>query len=161
MGFKLKIQNMVIIHSTLEEGYDFYIKDRWRKQYHFKISTFEVPSGLESEAVEVVNEKDREPYHFQVLNAYDADIEYCELLLKAKIKEGIDKRYIRRRDGKLEIEKSNLICGRIEWNDDFSTTNFDTYFVVDGRKITVEDFVELLQPYEGFKFQFSLKDPSD
>jgi len=38
----------------------------------------------------VVNEKDREPYHFQVLNAYDADIEYCELLLKAKIKEGVD-----------------------------------------------------------------------
>lgn len=152
---------MVIIHSTLEEGYDFFIKDRWRKDYHFKISTFEVPSGLESEAMEVVNEKDREPYLFQVLNDFDADVEQCELLLKTKIKEGIDKRYLRMRDGKLEIEKSGMICGRIEWNDDFSTTNFDSYFVVDGKRITVEDFVELLQPYEGFHFQFSIKDPSD
>lgn len=152
---------MVIIHSTLEEGYDFYIKDRWGKDYHFKISTFEVPSGLVSEAIEVVNGKDREPYLFQVLNAYDADTEYCERLLKAKIKEGIDKRYLRKRNGRLEICKLEMLCGIIESNDDFSTTNFDTYFVVDGKKITIEDFVELLQPYAGFQFQFSIKDPCD
>lgn len=152
---------MVIIRSTLEEGYDFYIKDRWGKDYHFKISTFEVPSGLESEAIEVVNEKDREPYLFQVLNDYDADIEHCELLLKAKIKDGINKRYLRKRDGRLEIGKSNMLRGRIEWNDDFSKTNFDTYFVVDGKRITMEDFVELLQPYAGFQFQFSIEDPCD
>jgi len=152
---------MVIIHSTLEEGYDFLIKDRWGKDYHFKILTFEVPSGLESEAIEVVNEKDRESYHFQVLNAYDADIEHCERLLKAKIKEGIDKRSLRMRNGRLEISKSDKFCGRIEWNDDFSATNFDTYFVVDGRRITMEDFVALLQPYAGFQFQFSIKDPND
>jgi hypothetical protein len=152
---------MVIIHSTLEEGYDFLIKDRWGKDYHFKILTFEVPSGLESEAIEVVNEKDRESYHFQVLNANDADIEHCERLLKAKIKEGIDKRYLRMRNGRLEIGKSEMLCGRIEWNDDFSATNFDTYFVVDGRRITMEDFVALLQPYSGFQFQFSIMDPND
>lgn len=141
---------MVIIYNTLEDGYDFHIKDRWGKDYHFKILTFEVPSGLESEAIEVVNEKDRESYHFQVLNAYDADIEHCERLLKAKIKEGIDKRYLRMRNGRLEISKSDKFCGRIEWNDKFSATNFDTYFVV-----------ALLQPYAGFQFQFSIKDPSD
>ncbi|MDD2611336.1 MAG: hypothetical protein PHR38_00955 [Bacteroidales bacterium] len=152
---------MVIIYNTLEDGYDFNIKDRWGKGYHFKILTFEVPSGLESEAIEVVNEKDREPYHFLVLNPYDTDIEHCERLLKEKIKDGIDKRYLRKRNGRLEICKSEMLCGRIEWNDDFSTMSFDTYFVVDGKKITMEDFVALLQPYTGFQFQLSIKDPSD
>jgi hypothetical protein len=28
-----------IIHSTLEEGYDFFITDNRGKKYHFKIST--------------------------------------------------------------------------------------------------------------------------
>lgn len=150
-----------IIHSTLDEGYDFFISDRWGKEYQFKISTFEVPSGLESEAIEVVKEKGRSPYIFQILNDFDADIEKLELLLKAKIKKGIDKRYLGSRGYGLEIGSSNILCGRIEWGDDLSETDFDYHFVIDGKKISIEDFVKLIHPYEGFQFQFSLIDPCD
>lgn len=31
--------NNTITHSTLDEGYDFYVTDKWNKKYHFKIST--------------------------------------------------------------------------------------------------------------------------
>ena len=42
-----------IIHDPYEEGYDFYINDKWNNKYQFRISTFEVPSGFLSKAIEV------------------------------------------------------------------------------------------------------------
>lgn len=30
-----------------------------------------------------------------------------------------------------------MLRGRIEWNDDFSDTEFDRVFVIDGKRITV------------------------
>lgn len=46
--------NTTITHSTLDEGHDFFITDKWKKKHHFKIATFEVPTGLFSEAIEVI-----------------------------------------------------------------------------------------------------------
>ena len=72
----MKYIDGVYTHSTLEEGYDFYIADRYKKEYHFKISSFQVPTGLLSEALEVVEEgKGREPQIFHLLSDSDADEE--------------------------------------------------------------------------------------
>ena len=147
--------------STMDSGYDYHVKDRWGKAYHFKVLTFEVPSGLVSEALEVVSEFGREPYRFRVLNDYVAAIDECEDQLKAKIKRGINRRSLTYRDGMWEIGRSNTLCGRIEWGEDHSETSFDRYFVVDGKKITLEMFERMLDSYEGFDFTFSLKDSCD
>ena len=38
--------NNVVIHSTLDSGEDLFVKDQWKREYHFKFATFELPFGL-------------------------------------------------------------------------------------------------------------------
>lgn len=149
------------IHSTLEDGYDFYIADRWGKKYHFRISSFPVPVGFLSEAMEVVTVKNREPYMFAVLSDFDADLERAELLLKAKIKRGINCRHLVQDGKRLRICDKQIVRGRITGNDDFSDTRFDRILVVDGRKITMEMLYDLLEEYEGWNFKLSIHDRTD
>ena len=153
---------MTIIHSTLEEGYDFFITDKWNKKYHFKIATFEVPSGLLSEAFEVIdNNVDNEPRIFNVLSDFDSDIEKAELLLKEKIKKGINKRYLDYKDGNYSIGQDLEVAGRILWDDKLINSGFDYFFQIDNKKITIEKFIDMLKGVEGWNFKFQILDPSD
>lgn len=154
--------NDTIIHSTLDEGYDFFISDKWNKKYHFKIATFEVPSGLLSEAIEVIdNYVDNEPRIFQVLSDFDSDIEKAELLLKEKIKKGINKRYLDYKDGDYSIGDDLEVAGRILWDDTLKNSEFDYFFQIDNEKITIEKFIDMLKKFEGWNFKFQILDPSD
>lgn len=154
--------NDTIIHSTLEEGYDFFITDTWNKRYHFKIATFEVPSGLLSEAIEVIdNYVDNEPRIFQVLSDFDSDIEKAELFLKEKIKKGINKRYLDYKDGNYSIGDELEVAGRILWDDSLKNSGFDNFFQIDNEKITIEKFIDMLKGFEGWNFKFQILDPSD
>jgi hypothetical protein len=157
----MKFDGDVFIHSTLEDGYDFFITDRWKKKRHFRIDTFPVPSGILSEAFEVVNEKSREPYRFTVLSDFDTDIEQAELLLKAKIKKGVNRRHLTRDGKRLRINDDQILRGRIASNDDFSDTDFDRILVVDGRRITIEMFYDLLEEYEGWNFKLFIHDRTE
>lgn len=148
-------------YSTLDQGYDYYISDKWGMDYHFKIFSFPVPTGLLSEAREVIDKEGREPYVFNILSEFDEDKSEAELLLKHKLQDGINKRHLKSEDGKLEIRDEGRLSGRIGWDDDFNDTNFDLYFMVDGKKVTIENFVRMLQPYCDFKFNFEILDPSD
>jgi len=155
-------ENDCIIHSTLEEGYDFFITDKWKKKFHFKISTFSVPSGMLSEAIEVVNDKTGlEPYIFTILSDFDSDIEYSEIMLKAKIKKGINQRHLQFENGKLEINNRLELRGRIEWNENLSDSEFEHMFVIDGKRITMEKFGEILQSFPGWNFKFKIFDMTD
>ncbi len=40
-----------IVHSISKSGKDLSIKDQWKREYHFKIASFPVPTGLASEAI--------------------------------------------------------------------------------------------------------------
>lgn len=154
--------NNSIIHSTLDEGYDFFITDKWDEKHHYKISTFNVPSGLLSEAIEVIDSTlDNEPRLFHILSNYDSDIEKAELLLKEKIKKGINKKYLDYKDGKYTINNDLEIAGRFLWDDNLRNSKFDHCFQIDGKKITIEDFIDLLQCVEGWNFKFQIIDPSD
>ena len=64
----------VVIHSTLESGEDLLLKDRWKREYHFKLATFELPSGLIAEAIEVKKEN-LEGYHFKMMFDFYTDPE--------------------------------------------------------------------------------------
>ena len=152
----------VITHKPYVEGYDFYIKDKWNNQYQFRISTFVVPSGLLSKAIEVTEDNsEREPRMFEVLSDFDADIEEAELALKARIKRSINRRHLVEENGKLSIGEEEILRGRIEESDDHSDSQFARYFVIDGRRITIEQFVEMLEPYPSFGFKFQIYDPSE
>ncbi len=152
-----------ISFSTLEEGYDFFISDKWRKKYHFKVYSFPVPSGWLSEAIEVLNDH---PVHerrmFHVLSDFDADIEIAELQLKAKIKKGINKRYlINNADGSLAIGDDCKVAGRILWDQEVPRSEFERYFEIDGKKIKAEEFLDLFSPFESWNFRLQILDPSE
>jgi hypothetical protein len=137
-----------IIHSTLESGEDFIVKDQWKKEYHFKIASFPVPTGMETEAIEV-KEDDSLGYKFNILSEIDADPEVAKERIIKKIKRGINHRYLKKRNGQWEIGGRYMLRGRIEWNDDLSDTNFDRVFVIDGKRITIEEFGRMFEPLEG------------
>ena len=82
------IDGDVVIHSTLESGEDLLIKDQWKREYHFKLATFELPAGLIAEAIEI--KKDLlQGYHFQMMFNFDTDPEIAKELLIKILKEGL------------------------------------------------------------------------
>ncbi len=151
------------IHSTLEEGYDFFVTDRYKKKYHFKIASFSIYSHMFYEAIEVVKEgSGDEPYIFQMQAEEDEDPEHAEYMLKSKIKKGIDKRYLKFRNGEPSInENKDELVGRLDYSEDLSDTAFNQIFVIDGKRITVEAFVNMLETYGGFNFRLTMHDPCD
>lgn len=153
----MKTENNIITQNTLEEGYDFYIKDKWKKNRHFKISTFPVPTGMLSEAIEVVRDEEFEPKIFTILSPFDSDIENSELNLKARIKRGINKRYLKKEIHGYELANNDEMAGRIEWN---SKTN-EPSLIVDGKRLSMDQLEKILSPYEGFQFKLQIIDPSD
>lgn len=158
----MKFESGAYHHSTLEDGYDFFVTDKWKKEYHFKIWSFSVANGFHSEAREVIgDEKGREPYIFAVMSEDDLDSENSEILLKAKIVKGINKRYLIERNGRLEVGDGQELSGRIDGTDNLSDTNIEHIFVIDGKRITFEKLSEMLQGVEGFNFRFSIHDISD
>ena len=69
-------------------------------------------------------------------------------LLNKKIGRGISRRHLKKgRDG-WEIGGRDMLRGRVEWNDDFSATEYDRIFVIDGKRITIEEFGRMLEPWE-------------
>ncbi len=156
----MKFNGTSFVHSTLEEGYDFNIKDEQGREYHFKISTFPCPTGQVSEAIEYKADVDEPRYMFEILSPDEEDIEKAELLLKAKIKRGINRKHLENKDGYLRINDNQILRGRIEWSEDSPETQFDRAFVIDGKQIRLEDFAKLLEPYEGWCFKFEIKERS-
>lgn len=149
-----------IVHSTLKSGRDLIIKDQWKREYHFKIASFPVPTGLASEAIEV-KEDNSGRYISNILSDFDTDSEVAEERLIRKIKRGINRRHLKKENGEWNIGKSNMLRGRIEWNDDFSDTEYDRVFVIDGKRITMEEFGRMFEAWEGWHFQFKILDHCD
>lgn len=152
------IDGNVVIHSTLESGEDVLIKDQWKRDYHFKLATFELPAGLIAEAIEV--KKDiLQGYHFKMMFDFDTDPEIAKELLIKKIKRGLNRRHLTKRDGKWKIGNKQILRGRIMWNDDFEDTAYDRVFIIDGKRITMEKFNQMFEEWEGWHFEFKILDP--
>jgi len=148
-------------NSPVEDGYDFFIDDQWGKKYHFRILSFPVSPGLFSEAVEVIQETSQHaPRVYSILSPPNVDIEKAELQLKAKIQKSINQSHLDFEDGEPVINDNRILRGRIDWDDKLDS-NFDTNFVIDGKKITIEQFIEMLQVYGGWNFKFEIRDRTD
>ncbi len=149
-----------IITDPLKDGYDFFITDRWGKDYHFKIISFDVHRGMLSVADEVAKETDNYcPRHIELLSDNDVDIEVAELRLKAKVKKEINLKSLRMNDdGGMEI-KNDCLQGVIlaDWDMNIS----EPLFSVDGKKVTAQELSKMLSPYCAFKFKLEIIDPSE
>lgn len=150
----------VIIHSTLESGEDLLLLDRWKREYRFKLATFELPSGLIAEAIEV-KKVILEGYHFKMMFDFYTDPEFAKKQLIKKIKKGINRRHLTKLEGRWRIGKKDILRGRILWNDDFKDTSYDRVFIIDGKRITMENFSNMFEEWEGWHFEFKILDPYD
>jgi len=93
-----------IVHSTLQSGKNLVVKDQWKREYHFKIASFRVPTGLASEAIEV-KEHNSVGYIFNILSDFDTDPEVAEERITRKIKRGINRRHLKKQNGKWEVAR--------------------------------------------------------
>ncbi len=110
---------------------------------------------------EEVKEDKSVGYMFNILSDFDTDPELAEERLIRKIKRGINRRHLKKQNGEWEIGGMNMLRGRIEWNDDFSDTEYARVFVIDGKRITMEEFGRMFEPWEGGHFQFKILDRCD
>jgi len=153
-------QDNRFVHSTLNDGEDIYITDQWKRNYHFRMASFPTPTGLAFEAIEVKD--DNFPgYQFNHLFDFDTDLKVAAQIFLRKIRKGLNQRHLKKIGSKWEIGARDILRGRIDWNEDFSDTDFDRVFVIDGKRITIEDFGHMLEAYEGWRFKFQILDPYD
>ena len=150
----------VVIHSTLESGEDIIIKDKWKRERHFKVATFELPAGLYAEAVEA-NKYFPHGHNFKMMFDFDTDPEIAKERLLKKVKRGINRRHLKKWGDRWRIGNKGILRGRIEWNDDFEDTEYDRVFVIDGKRITMEKFSQMFEEWEGWHFEFKILDPHD
>lgn len=157
---KKALDDNVVIHSTLESGEDLFIKDQRKKKYHFKLSIFEWSSGLLAEAIEV--KKDiLQGYHFNMAFDFDTDPEIAKELLIQKIKRGINRRHLTKQSGTWRIGKKRMLKGNILWNNNFENTAYNRVFIIDGKRITMENFNLMFEEWESWNFEFEILDPFD
>lgn len=150
----------ITIHSTKDDGDDYFIYNRWKKKYHFKIARFLVPTGMAYEALEV-KEDDSIGYEFNSLYSLDDDQDLAMEEFLKKIKKGLNQKHIKKRGSEWVINSKNMLRGKIDWSEDLQDTAFSKVFIIDGKRITIEDFVRMIDSYEGWRFEFKIKDPSD
>jgi len=63
---------------------------------------------------------------------------------------------LKKKYGRWEIGSKDMLRGRIDSNDDLSDTEYDKAFFIDGKRITIEDFIGMLDPLEGFHFHLRI-----
>jgi len=61
---------------------------------------------------------------------------------------------LKNHEGHLIVGKDNEIVGRITW--DQTTNDGSMILAVDGRRITKDEFWELLSSYEGWQFKLKI-----
>ena len=73
-------------------------------------------------------------YKFNILLDPDTVPEVAREILIMKIKKGINRRHLKKRGDSWKIGAKDVLRGRIESNDDFSDTEFERVFVIDGKR---------------------------
>ncbi len=146
-------------HEAVDDK-DVYITDRWKRQYHFKMTPYAVPGGILFDAIEV-KEDNSTGYRFSRRIDFSEDMEFARQAFLEKIRKRINQRHLKKHQGKWEIGARDILRGRIGWNDDLSDTNFGKVLVIDGKRITIEEFGDMLEAYEGFRFKFQFLDPDE
>ena len=147
-------------NNTLESGEDHFIRDKWGKEYHFKIGAFPYPTGPFIEAVEV-KQGTVPGYVFRIESESAEGFFDAEEKLLKKIRRGLNRRYLKKEDGRWGIGLRDMLRGRIDFNNDLSDTEYDKVFFIDGQRITIEDFIGMLDPLPGFHFHLRILSPYD
>jgi hypothetical protein len=113
-----------------------------------------LPVGISVEAME--GEDRCDGYYAEVLGPEDADVTELVARVRASIRERIAHLDLERTPGGNWIIADWDLRGRLDWNKDGEP--YDV--VVDGRRLTWEEFGRALEPYEGWEFRMSFREDS-
>ncbi len=130
---------------------------------------FRGPDGIEHRMVyrvlrtpggiEVLAEEDgwavEDGYRLALLGPHDADVGSMFDQLRRRLRDAISRQYLERsghRGG--WIMRGTEVEGRLVWRDD--GRGYDV--VVDGRRLSWEEFGAVLEPFEGWTFRLSIRD---
>jgi hypothetical protein len=117
-------------------------------------SVLRTPGGIEVMAEENGWAVD-DGYRLALVGAHDADVGWLFVQLRRMLREAIAQRYLERaghRDG--WIMRGMEVEGRLVWRDE--RPGYDV--VVDGRRLSWEEFGAALEPFEGWTFRLSMHD---
>ena len=126
----------------------------YRMRYHF----WRCPTGVVAEAEEMAGEEDikLDGYHFKVLGDHDTDLRQLLANLRKLTADGIARAQLADTSGRLLMAGDELE-GRLVWDDD-GDTGKPYAVVVDGRRLSWEDFGRALEPFEGWRFRIAMLD---
>ena len=109
--------------------------------------------------IEVLAEEDDwavdDGYRVALVGAHDADVRSMFDQLRRMVRDAIAQQYLERaahRDG--WIMRAREVEGRLVWRDD--RPGYDV--VVDGRRLSWEEFGAVLEPFEGWTFHLEMRD---
>jgi hypothetical protein len=121
----------------------------------FTIRSMLVPTGLEMEALEIVNEG-RGGYRFAVLGDFEADTWGLFQRLYANMRREMAIRHVQRTEFGWQLTSEQRLVGRIEWDPDSDVRL--PLIVIDGKAFTCDQVGRMLMTFEGFTLDARVKD---
>lgn len=136
------------------------LKDCNHVEHKFEIRKMIQEMGIFWEAIEFL-ENDSIGYSFEVYQGLKDDSLDALTRLEEKVKEGLSRKFIKKTifRGKESLSLSeDIIKGKIEWDDNY---NGIPKFKIDGEEYSSEEIGQILMGYEGWGFEFKIKEPTD
>ena len=126
-----------------------------RRKHRMCYRLWRSPGGIVAEAEELRRDGDINPegYHFKVMAPHDGDVEQLMLRLRAEVQRGIGQLHLQRDAHGGLLLADDEARGRFIWSD---ASDYPYDVVVDGRRLTWEEFGRALEPYEGWRFRLTL-----
>jgi hypothetical protein len=124
-------------------------------EFHFRVRLF--GTGVALDAFEL---HDRQPagYQFQIIGDPEDDLLALLGRLIERIRRALSVKYLQ--DSNVGPQIANrAVCGRIEWDDPHDGRL--PLVIVDGRKVSWDDFGRMLMSFEGFQFRLNIHDKSE
>jgi hypothetical protein len=139
------------------------LTDAEGRQHRLRFRVWRAPPGIEVE-LEELGVPVWEGYRRAVLGAHDADVGELISAVRSRALEDMSRRFLQPnpyRPGYLVAEDTDVVEGRLVWNETGSEVGTPYDILVDGKKLTWEELGRALEAYEGWRIRIELADRID
>ncbi len=132
-----------------------------RRQHRLRFRLWRTPGGISAEAIEESPDGDGdEGFHLRVFGEHDADPAVLLAELDERVRAEVGRRYLERDEDRWQVAGSE-VAGRVGWG-----SGGPPDVVVDGRRLSWEEFGQAVASFEGWWFRITFGDdytppPSD
>ncbi len=123
------------------------------RRHRFAYRLWRAPTGIVAEAEEL-GCAGGEGYQASVLGSHHTDTDALLARLRVRLGEQVARLDLEERPGGPPLMAGDELVGRLVWNEDDGP--YDV--VVDGRRLSWEEFGRALEPFEGWRFRLIFED---